>query len=74
MKLRQIAANQTEITTIRDDVVLFSYSTAVAAFVVGDGYVRTEEKYSPSTERHINEWLNGVEAEVVPQGNINALI
>ena len=74
MKLRQIAANQTEITTVRDDVVLYSYSTPVAAFVAGEGYVRTEEKYGQTTTRHINKWLNGVEAAFVPQDDINALV
>jgi len=73
MKLRHIAPDQTEITTARGDIVLFSYSTPVAAFVAGGGYIRTEEKYSATTTDHINKWLGDRFAKIVPQDNINAI-
>ena len=44
------------------DEGLFSYSTPVAAFVPGIGYVRTTEHYSSTTTRHINKYLDGREA------------
>ena len=40
------------------DEVLFSYSTPVAAFVPGIGYVRTTEHYSSTTTRHITRYLD----------------
>lgn len=78
MTLRHIAPNQTEITTAGGDIVLFSYSTPVAAFVAprwrsGGGYIRTEEKYSATTTDHINEWLGDRFAKIVPQDDINAI-
>lgn len=37
--------------------ILISYSTAVAAFVPGRGFLRTKTKWSATTSRHINAWL-----------------
>ena len=56
-----------------DRVVLFSYSTAVALRVAGDRWYRTAQKYSVTTSRHINKWLDGVEAKVVSQAEIDRL-
>jgi hypothetical protein len=38
--------------------VLFSYETPVAAFCEEKGFMRTSTKYSVTTSRHINYWLN----------------
>lgn len=65
MKLRQIAANQTEID-MGDVVVFFSYNTPVAANIVGQGFYRTSERYSVATSRHINKWLAGAKAQEKP--------
>ena len=56
-----------------DRVVLFSYSTAVAVLVKGEGFYRTEQKYSVTTSRHINKWLDGVQAQTVSQAEIDRL-
>ena len=56
-----------------DRVVLFSYSTAVAVLVKGNGWYRTAQKYSGTTSRHINKWLAGVEAKTVSQAEIDRL-
>ena len=66
MKLTPIASNMTEVD-MGDVVVMFSYSTPVAALVKGDGYYRTEKKWSMTTSRHINKWLNGIKASEAPQ-------
>ena len=47
--------------------ILVSYSTPVAGFISGRGYVRTNEYHSKTTSQHINQFLNGVEAEKVSQ-------
>jgi len=73
MKIKPVGSNMTELQL--DDVhVLFSYETPVAACVFGKGFVRTEQWYSQTTTRHINKWLDGVDAPEVPQAAIDALI
>ena len=57
MQLTPIASNMTEVET-SEARVLFSYSTPVAAYVFGRGYVKTEKWYSTTTTRHINKWIN----------------
>ena len=64
MKLRPIASNQTELTTIEGTVILFSYQTPVAALLPSGRYVRTSNWYSKTTTRHINKWISGVTADV----------
>ena len=68
--------------------VLFSYETPVAGFCNldlshGDDYTpewhgvlffRTEEKFSKTTTRHINKYLEGANAAVVPQDQIVNLV
>ena len=74
MKLRKAGNNMTELSLSNGTDVLFSYETPVAAFIEGEGYVRTETKYSVTTSRHINKWLNGMVARDVPQSVIDALV
>lgn len=65
MKLNQVGSNQTEIE-IGGNIVFFSYKTPVAANVDGKFY-RTEQHYSVTTSKHINQWLDGRKAEIKPQ-------
>ena len=73
MKVKQIASNMTELHT-DDVVILFSYETPVAACVLGEGFKRTSTRYSQTTTRHINKWLDGVVAQEVPQSEIDGLV
>ena len=73
IKLRCIGPNQTELQ-IGGATFLFSYGTPVAYHRPGGGYFRTEQKFSPTTTRHINNWLKGVNAKVVPQEEIEKLL
>ena len=57
MKLTPIAANQTELEIGTGVVVFFSYKTPVAAFIPGQGYLRSNHKWSRTTSKHINQWL-----------------
>ena len=54
-------------------VVLVSYSTPVAARVYGR-YYRTSERYSVTTSRQINQWLEGIKAEEKPEEWFRKLI
>ena len=76
MRLTPIATNQTEVET-KDARIFFSYSTPVAAYVFGRGFVRSQEFFSVTTSRHINKWI-GVDAktdttEKVSQDFLNSL-
>ena len=74
MKIKQIASNQTELST-NGMIVLFSYSTPVAAMLPSGRYVKTSTKYSVTTTKHINKWLQGVgdSVELVEQSFIDNL-
>lgn len=72
IRLDPAASNMT-ILRIGDTEILFSYRTPVAAYVSGRGYVRTAEKFSKTTTRHINVWA-GPNAEVIPQSEIESLL
>ena len=55
MQLTPIASNMTEVET-SEARILFSYRTPVAAYIFGEGYVKTEQYWSVTTSRHINKW------------------
>ena len=74
MKIKQIASNMTELHT-DDHVILFSYETPVAALRKADHeYLRTDLFWSVTTSRHINKWLQGVEAQTVSQDELYAVV
>ena len=81
-KLKSLGANKTQVELNDGTIVFFSYETPVAAqlaqggFVSSQnrGFVRTETKYSRTTSKHINQWLDGAKAETVPQATIDALL
>jgi hypothetical protein len=73
MRLNNIGSNQTSISTNNGTEVFFSYTTPVAAFVPGRGYIRTDRSYSVTTSRHINAWA-GRNAEAVPQAEIDGIL
>jgi hypothetical protein len=72
MKVKNVGSNMTELV-LGDVVVLFSYETPVAASTES-GYIKTDEKYSSTTTKHVNKWLEGVNAKIVPQATINSLV
>lgn len=62
MNLKPLGSNQTEIETSKA-TILFSYKTPVAACMKdGSGFFRTSKKWSMTTSRHINKWLDGCKA------------
>ncbi len=73
MKLRQIASNMTQLDLDNGYQVLFSYETPVAC-LSDNGYYRTSKKWSVTTSRHINKWLDGVLAKEQPQEFFNQLV
>mgnify|MGYP003649832588 FL=1 len=74
MKIKTIAPNQTELHKDDGTIVFVSYETPVAAFVDGFKWIRSEEKYSPTTSKHVNKWLSGLNVETVSQQTIDNLM
>ena len=73
MKINKLGPNKTELTLHDGTVVFFSYKTPVAALIPGEGWVRTDEKYSVTTSKHINQWLAENNAEFVDTVNQHRL-
>jgi hypothetical protein len=74
MKIKSIGSNMTLLETDRYHV-LFSYETPVAFWDSETAtFARTARKWSVTTSRHINKWLDGREAEVLPQEQIEAVV
>ena len=74
MQLTPIAANQTQLNLNDGTQVFFSYRTPVAAKLPNYDYIRTATKWSRTTTRHINKWLEGVTAKVVKQEELDNLV
>ena len=73
MQLTPIASNMTEVET-SEARILFSYRTPVAAYVFGEGFVKTDKFWSVTTSRHINKWLDGGTANKVAQTYLDNLV
>jgi hypothetical protein len=58
---------------IGDSAVLFSYSTPVAAFIPGKGFVATDRNYSTTTSRHVNQWTLA-SVKRIPDADFRALL
>jgi len=67
MQLLKLGTNQTQVTLSDGTKVLFSYNTPVACQDPNYDYYKTATKWSATTSRHINKWLDGVNANIVPQ-------
>lgn len=72
LTLNPIGSNQTELSA-NGMIVLFSYQTPVASYIDGI-YYRTEQKYSKTTSKHINAWIDGNFYEVKPQDFFDNLV
>ena len=62
----------TEVET-KDARILFSYRTPVAAYIFGEGFVKTDQFWSVTTSRHINKW-GARDAKEIPQSILNSLV
>ena len=74
MKLTPIAANRTQLNLNDGTEIFWSYETPVAAKLPNYDYIRTATKWSTTTTKHINQWLEGVHAKTVDQEILNNLV
>jgi len=68
MKVKSIGSNKTELE-LKDLVILVSYSTPVACIRYnGQGALKTNQYFSNTTSKHINQWLmdHGYNPKLVP--------
>jgi len=72
MKLNTLGNNKTELT-VNGNTVFFSYNTAVACNFEGKFY-RTNKFWSVTTSKHINQWLDGINAEEKEQSFFDSLV
>ena len=73
MQVQSLGANQTQVDLADGTSVLFSYKTPVAALVPGKGWIRTSTRYSVTTTKHINKWIQSPATEV-DQWDIDQLV
>ena len=73
MKLKRIGYNKTVVELNNGGEVFYSYDTPVAGRSADYEYFRTEDYYSKTTSRHINNYLEGVNAMVISQQLIDKL-
>jgi hypothetical protein len=66
MTINPIAANQTVVEHEDGRQVFFSYKTPVAVFIPSRGYLRTSEKFSVTTSKHVNQWTEKRGSVVTP--------
>lgn len=71
-RVKNVGHNMTLV--IRDNIsILVSYETPVAVYDANTNkYYKTDVKYSKTTSRHINKWLNSATAIIVPQTVIDS--
>ena len=74
MKLKHLGPHQTQLTFENGSQVFYSYETPVAGQLSNGRYFKTSTKWSATTSRHINKWLEGVDAMELIQEDIDNLI
>jgi hypothetical protein len=72
MKIKSIGKNKTELH-INDKIIFISYETPVAACIDGQ-FFKTDKKWSVTTSKHINKWIDGREHEIRSQAFFDNLI
>ena len=75
MKLKQIGSNKTEVEFTDGTTVFFSYETPVALQTAEGHYFTTEDFWSVTTSKHINQWLKSRGAghsDTLTQDSLNA--
>ena len=72
-KIEVLKANVTLLFT-DDYTILYSYNTPVACMDVRTKkFYRTDEFFSVTTSKHINQWLDGRDAEKIDQSFLYGL-
>ncbi len=73
MKLQVIGSNQT-LVQIHNQEYFFSYDTCVAGRDDSGDYWKVDHKYSNTTSRHVNSYLNGQTPELVSVSDVELVM
>mgnify|MGYP003625407621 CR=1 FL=1 len=73
MKLKNIGSNQIELD-MGFVQVFFSYETPVAARLTDGSLITTNQHYSQTTTKHVNNWINDSWYTRVDQKRIDCLL
>jgi len=77
MRITTIKNNQTIIEYSDGRTVFVSYSTPVAGYFPGRGWLRSAKRHSATTARHVAAWLRDSDpfdnAQEVPQAELDRL-
>ena len=76
MNLTQLRPNVTELKIDGGLTILYSYGVPVACKWtngITDSYSKTEKRWSATTSRHINEWINTAPCLIRSQYYFNTL-
>lgn len=60
MQVKSLGANMTQVQIAPDILLFFSYETPVAAWITGKGIYYTTKKYSNTTTKHINKFIQSL--------------
>lgn len=67
MEIVKIASNMKEARAVIH-TILISYETPFAAYdIKKNEFLRTEKKFSQTTNKHINKWTEKIECKIMPQ-------
>lgn len=72
MNIKPLGSNKTELH-LDGMTVLFSYQTPVACWINGE-YFMTEKKWSRTTSKHINSWVDTNWVSQKPQSFFDDLV
>ena len=56
LKLKDVKSNYL-VLNVNDSELLFSYTTCVAGFLPDQGYFKSEDFFSNTTSKHVNQYL-----------------
>ena len=73
MRIKKLGASKT-LLQFPNHEIFISYETPVAARLKNGDYIRTKTNWSRTTQRHISQWLSGVQAELVEQSVLDNLL
>lgn len=65
MELQRLGANVAVINLHNGTRILFSYDTPVAAYIPGEGYIKSERFFSRTTTGHVSQFAKGNMARTV---------
>lgn len=73
MELQRLGANVAVINLSSGARILFSYDTPVAAYIPGEGYIKSERFFSRTTTAHVAQFLKGNQGATVTHETLTRL-